>query len=698
MEKIANAPVIEHWSYSAMMSLMRNPLSFKKRYILKIYDDNYSPSAIVGQGCHKAVEQYLNGESIEDAIAAGLALVEGTTDSAIDYGKTGSREKMLKDYTAGVQMYFDELPDWKGREILGIEMRISETITDAAGEELPLPAKCFVDVLWRSTKKETFAGKSYPKGALFITDHKFVRGYSDPDDDDPARLVQCMFNFHLVLAKLDERPAAMLYDETKLSKNRDGTPQMQTFAIDFDTHPHYFDVFYHLYRDCTKYIMREDAIFLPNFADQFDGKNSYLTYTQNLIDVETPVAVPRKKTDVAFVDKKFVPSAVDEPANKDITPEEKLRKKLLEFGIPVEMHETHSNSSVTMYTMKPSRGVRMKSIEAHSKDMALALEAGSIRVQAPIMGTSMVGVEVPNKNRSVVNYAPNPAMSGTMSIPVGIDVYGKTISKDLRDMPHCLIAGSTGSGKSVMLNVLIQSLIDQMSPEEMKLVLIDPKRVELSQFKDAPHLMSKVIHELPQAIKALKWLVDEMEERYETLDKAGARKIEDYAGGDMPYIVCVVDEFADLMLTNENAIKSKTSPSYSSMRVGELRALCMSRGIDVDEKASRGGCVDMLKAQDAEDILNAVDADVEQLIVRLAQMARAVGIHVVVATQRPTVDVVTGLIKANMPTRIAFSVSTKTDSNVILDRRGAEELVGKGDMLFLDPSSKELRRLQGFYA
>jgi S-DNA-T family DNA segregation ATPase FtsK/SpoIIIE len=340
----------------------------------------------------------------------------------------------------------------------------------------------------------------------------------------------------------------------------------------------------------------------------------------------------------------------------------------------------------------------MKSIEAHSKDMALALEAGSIRVQAPIMGTSMVGVEVPNKNRSVVNYAPNPAMSGTMSIPVGIDVYGKTISKDLRDMPHCLIAGSTGSGKSVMLNVLIQSLIDQMSPEEMKLVLIDPKRVELSQFKDAPHLMSKVIHELPQAIKALKWLVDEMEERYETLDKAGARKIEDYAGGDMPYIVCVVDEFADLMLTNENAIKSKTSPSYSSMRVGELRALCMSRGIDVDEKASRGGCVDMLKAQDAEDILNAVDADVEQLIVRLAQMARAVGIHVVVATQRPTVDVVTGLIKANMPTRIAFSVSTKTDSNVILDRRGAEELVGKGDMLFLDPSSKELRRLQGFYA
>ena len=696
-QKIANTPLIDHWSYSSMMLLMRNAIQFKKRYILKIYDDNYSPAATVGQGCHKAVEQFLRGESIEDAIAEGLKLIESKSDVTIDYGKTGSREKMLKDYTAGVQMYFDERPEWEKRKVLMIEEGITDVITDIDGNHMAIPAKCFVDVVWESTRKETFAGIDFPKGSLVIEDHKFVRSYSADDEDDPAKLVQCMFNYHLVKAKLGRVPDVMIYRETKLSKNRDGSPQSQDFVVHFAQHADYFEIFFKIYNDCSAFITQDNPMFLPNFQDMFDGRNSFDTYRQNIITTDAPVVVQHKAKDVAYVDKKFIPSAVDKVANKNLAPEEKLRLKLLEFGVPVEMLETYSNSSVTMYTFRPSRGVRMKTIETHSKDMALALEAGSIRVQAPIMGTNKVGVEVPNKTRSVVNYTPNAEMSGTMVIPVGIDVYGKTISKDLRDMPHCLIAGSTGSGKSVMLNVLIQSLIDQMSPEDMKLVLIDPKRVELSQFKDTPHLMSKVIHELPQAIKALKWLVDEMEERYTTLEKAGARNISDYAGGNMPYIVCVIDEFADLMLTNENAIKSKKSPSYSSMGVIELRLLCRDRGIDIGSKASKGGCVDALKALDSEDILNAVDADVEQLIVRLAQMARAVGIHVVVATQRPTVDVVTGLIKANMPTRIAFSVSTKTDSNVILDRRGAEELVGKGDMLFLDPSNKELRRLQGYF-
>jgi S-DNA-T family DNA segregation ATPase FtsK/SpoIIIE len=424
-----------------------------------------------------------------------------------------------------------------------------------------------------------------------------------------------------------------------------------------------------------------------------------MTYTQNLIGVDTPVAIPKKKEEVQFVEKQYVPSAVDKVENRDLSPAEKIKAKLLEFGIPVEMLESYSNSSVTMYTMRPSRGVRMKSIEAHSKDIALALEARSIRVQAPIMGTNKVGVEVPNKNRSAVNYEPNMMAQGTMELPIGIDVYGNSVTKDLRDMPHLLVAGSTGSGKSVMLNVILRSLIDQMSPEDMKLVLIDPKRVELSGFKDAPHLMSKVIHEYPQAVKALKWLVDEMEDRYTILESAGVRNIADYANsGAMPYIVCVIDEFADLMLTNENALKSKKAPAYSAKNKPELFSLCQARGIEVTGEESKGTLVAMLEMQDSEDIMNAVDADVEQLIVRLAQMARAVGIHLVIATQRPSVDVITGLIKANMPTRIAFSVNTKIESNIILDRQGAEELVGKGDLLFLDPAVKELQRLQGLFA
>lgn len=266
-------------------------------------------------------------------------------------------------------------------------------------------------------------------------------------------------------------------------------------------------------------------------------------------------------------------------------------------------------------------------------------------------------------------------------------------------MPHLLVAGSTGSGKSVMLNVILRSLTDQMDPENMKLVLIDPKRVELTQFKEMPHLMSGVIHEHQHAVKALKWLVDEMEERYTILESSGARNINEYANsGEMPYIVCVIDEFADLMLTNENYIKTKKKPSYGSKNKPELQKLCLERGIMMDYGESKGMLVALLEEQDTGDIMNAVDADVEQLIVRLAQMARAVGIHLVIATQRPTVNVITGLIKANMPTRIAFSVSSRTDSSVILDQQGAEDLVGKGDLLFVDPSVKALQRLQGYYA
>lgn len=703
-------PLIEHWSYSSLMMLTRNPLAWSKRYVLKIYDDTYSPSAVVGQACHKAVEMYLKGTRIDVAIAEGLKTIESKSDATIDYGKTGSREKMLKDYTIAVQSYFDERPDWEKRKIVGIEEKMTEIIHDDRGEELPLPAKCVVDVLWEAKRPERFisaelGGREYPKGSLFIEDHKFVTSYSDPEEDDPARLVQCMFNYHVVKAKTGKAPAAMLYRETKLSKNRDNTPQSQYYVLHFEDYPHYFDVFYKLYRDCTRYISQPNQIFLPNFQDMFDGKNSYMTYTQNLIGVDTPVAVPKKTKEVEFVDKKFTESPIDRVENKDLTPEERIRLKLLEFGIPVQMLETHSNGSISMYTMKPSRGVRMKSIEAHSKDLALALEASSIRIQAPIMGTSMVGIEVPAKNRSTVNYTPNPEALGTMLIPLGTDVYGRTVSKDLRDMPHALVAGTTGSGKSVMLNVFLRSLTDQMTPEEMKLVLIDPKRVELSRFKDLPHLMSPIIYDHARAMRALKWLVEEMEERYVILQEAGARNVSEYIG-DMPYIVCVMDEFADLMMESKAGFtewqfcrdhSGKTAKQIENQH-RLMHTKTKRRKAEQEWYESVCSCAEHNDERSPDQCIKDVYPPAEELVVRLAQKARAVGIHLVLATQKPTVNVVTGLIKSNMPTRIAFSVQSKVDSMVILDRAGAEDLVGKGDMLFIDPSTKEMQRLQGFYA
>lgn len=683
------------------MTLMRNPLQFKKRYILKIYDDNYSPSAVVGQACHKAVEQYLRGVAITDAIEQGMKHIESISDVAIDYGKTGSREKMLKDYTKGIQSYFDERPQWEKRKILGIEDRMTEVIYDDTGTELPLPAKCFVDALWESTRPEVFADKEYPTGSLFIEDHKFVASYSDPHDDDPARLVQSMFNYHIVKSKTGIAPAAILYRETKFSKNADGSPQSQYLVIDFDKNRHYFPIFYNLYRDFTAYLMQPNVIFLPNFTDIFDGKNSYDTYRQNIIGVDTPMqVVPKKTKDVQFIDKSFTPSAVDKIENKDLTPSERIRLKLLEFGIPVEMGEEFSSGSVTMYTMKPSRGVRLSAIESHTKDLALALKAKSVRIQAPIAGTSLVGVEVPNEDRKVINYTYDETRDGTMLIPIGQDVYGKRIEKDLRDMPHLLVAGTTGSGKSVMLSVILKALTEQMSDADMKLVLIDPKRVELKAFEDAPHLLTRVIYDHEPAMRALKWLVDEMEERYKILENVGAKNIASYTGGDMPYVVCVIDEFADLMLETRNGFTEYSFCSQHSPynRKGELERLMHTKTKRRKKEQELVEEVHECCKLEGEDTCEENSyPSAELMIVRLAQKARAVGIHLVIATQRPTVDVVTGLIKANMPTRIAFAVPAKNDSITIIDRVGAEVLVGRGDMLWIDPASKEVQRLQGYF-
>jgi len=639
--------------------LLRNPLAFKKKYMLKIYDSTMSPSGVVGQAAHKAVELYLKKEvaSVDRAIEEGMKVLDSYSDVAIDYGKTGSREKMVKDYTIAANFYFDEIPDWESRDIIYVEEGITKVIHNEEGGEMPLPAKCYVDIVWRSTKKETFAGKTYPKGTLFIEDNKFVRSYTDPDElTDPNKLRQAFFNFLIVREELQEEPAAILYRETKLSKNKNGDPQCQYYAVDFSEVRQELTAFFQLYIDCTNYVMREDAIYLPNTSDMFDGKDAWLSYRDNLITADAPKVIHKTKADIAVVEKTYHESAPAKLENRNLEPEEKIRLKLQEFGIPVKMEETHNNASVVMYTLKPSRGVRMSSIEKHAKDIAIALEAKSIRVQAPIMGTDKVGIEVPNENRQRIDFFVDGAPAertgleaGTLNIPIGVDVYGKTMVKDLREMPHLLIAGSTGSGKSVMLNVILHSLLHQNTPQELNLVLIDPKRVELKPFAEYPHVLSRIIHKHTEAIKALKWLVTEMDERYTKLESASYRNIEDYNHDNveqMPKLVVVIDEFASLILTKERGEPSEA----------------------------------------------------ELMIVRLAQEGRAAGIHLIVATQRPSVDVVTGLIKANLPTRIAFMTTSKTDSQIVLDLSGAEELVGKGDMLFLDPSKRGLQRLQGFYA
>jgi S-DNA-T family DNA segregation ATPase FtsK/SpoIIIE len=345
-----------------------------------------------------------------------------------------------------------------------------------------------------------------------------------------------------------------------------------------------------------------------------------------------------------------------------------IRDTLAEFNIDVEMEGANIGPKVTQYTLKPPSGVKLTRITALETNIALNLAAQSLRIEAPIPGQRAVGIEVPNRKAADVrlhgiltakqwrnNHEP-------LSFAIGKDISGEAVVGELNKMPHLLIAGQTGSGKSVMINTLLTSLLYRNSPSEMKLILVDPKQVEMAPYEDIPHLLTPIITEPEKTISALKWAVNEMERRYKLLAAEKIRDIKSYnqkiqSGGKkvsvadedghpqqvdegaMPYIVIVIDELADLMMV-----------------------------------ASR---------------------DVEALIVRLAQKARAVGIHLVLATQRPSVDVITGLIKANVPARIAFTVASQIDSRTILDQIGAEKLLGQGDMLMLTPAMSKPKRIQG---
>jgi S-DNA-T family DNA segregation ATPase FtsK/SpoIIIE len=318
------------------------------------------------------------------------------------------------------------------------------------------------------------------------------------------------------------------------------------------------------------------------------------------------------------------------------------------FNIEVEMEGANIGPRVTQYTLKPPTGVKLTKITALENNLALDLAAHSIRMEAPIPGKRAVGIEVPNVKPATVRISSLlqsrewAETKGPLGFVIGKDIAGKPVVADLAKMPHLLVAGQTGSGKSVMINTLITSLLYHNSPSDLKLILVDPKQVEMAPYQDMPHLLTPVINEPEKCISALKWAVAEMERRLRTMAEVGKRNIGEYntlkQEAGMPYIVVIIDELADLM---------------------------------------------MMAAR-----------DVEALIVRLAQKARAAGIHLVLATQRPSVDVITGLIKANVPARIAFTVASQVDSRTIIDQMGAEKLLGRGDMLFLTSDMPKPKRVQ----
>ncbi|OGP62427.1 MAG: cell division protein FtsK [Deltaproteobacteria bacterium RBG_13_49_15] len=338
-----------------------------------------------------------------------------------------------------------------------------------------------------------------------------------------------------------------------------------------------------------------------------------------------------------------------------------LEKKLFDFGVTGKVVSVTPGPVITTFEYEPAPGIKISKISNLSDDLSLALRAISVRIVAPIPGKPVIGIEIPNATREIVRFKEVIGSSifeksrSKLTICLGKDIVGETVVTDLTQMPHLLIAGATGTGKSVALNGMICSMLYKATPDEVKFILIDPKRIELSVYDGIPHLIAPVVTNVKEANNALYWAVKEMERRYQILSEKRARNVKQYnqkvdlerspksekAPERLPYIVVIIDELSDLMMV-----------------------------------ASR---------------------DVEFALMRLAQMARAAGIHLILATQRPSVDVLTGVIKANFPTRLTFQVSSKTDSRTIIDTNGAENLLGSGDMLFLPPGTAKLQRIHGAY-
>lgn len=367
-----------------------------------------------------------------------------------------------------------------------------------------------------------------------------------------------------------------------------------------------------------------------------------------------PDVVTSKKTYAAKPETVFLipPSRETEDIDTRFLKEQarKLEKKLEDFSIRGEVKEIAPGPVITTFEYKPAPGIKISKIVNLENDIALALSALSVRIVAPIPGKNVIGIEVPNKKREIVRIREIieseifENFKYGLPLCLGKDIDGNPFVSDLSKMPHLLIAGATGTGKSVCLNSMITSLLYKCSPEEVKLLMIDPKRIELSLYNDIPHLITPVVTDMKKATNALNWAVKEMEQRYDLLAMEKVRNIDQYnavSEEKLPYIVIIIDELADLMMVSSR--------------------------------------------------------DVETALARLAQMARASGIHLILATQRPSVDVLTGVIKANFPTRISFQVSSKTDSRTILDTNGAEALLGNGDMIFLPPGTSKIKRLHGAY-
>jgi len=606
-------------------------------------------SFILGQAFHHAIDAFFRTpkeDPVKEGLEVGLTFIEEYPEGFIKWSSTIENKQELKEkFVYAYTIRVKELR--KDDRVMATEHIMEHDIDLEWGGKrisLPITLKGISDRIYRDEK-----------GRIVIEDDKVCYKFSDPEKIDGRKILQTIQLYFLVYAEFGEEPYKMRFVETKYTgSTKTEGDKTRAYEIVYGDNELFFDFYLRFYSDTVKALTGEQ-VYLPNVDVMFDNEVGIIAYTQRL-DVPEEKAKQEKKykvdniTDILKKNvasikkmnllKQAVSRSLVEYKNIDYSKMqdyEKIATKFMEFGIVIKYDSVVEGGAFQQYRYMPSIGVKMRSLATFSADIEQTLGVSGIRIVAPIPDTSFIGIEIPKKERSFMTLDKRIISDKKGALPIGVDLGGEIIRLSLDDMPHMLVAGATGSGKSVFLSSMIESILHQYS---LDLYLIDTKMVELSNFADKA---VSIAYDSVTARGTLSLLVETMEKRYKAMLKS---KVKNHYDAGMKKIVCVVDEFADLILSSTKPEKGEES--------------------------------------------------IENLMIRLAQKGRAAGIHLIIATQRPDKSVITGLIKANFPTKIAFATSSEMNSRIILDERGAEKLLGKGDGLISNPKFSGIKRFQGF--
>ena len=557
---------VDHYSYSSLVQFSSNPILFKIKYINKDrFDTVMGISAIIGQSFHRAMEVYYGdedgktpvneSEAIEFALKAGMEYLEAYNDGFINFTTTiPNKQKAFDLLSFAFNSYVSVKPyDNENETVISIEEKLEEYVdVEWNGKALTLPVKLkgYTDKIVRVGDK------------LKIVDYKVCSRFSDSDKIDGAKIIQAVQYYLLAYAKYGEQPYSMIFEEVKMTKNSDGTSQVREYEIIFSENSQYFDLYFRLYQDITR-ALNGEMVYVPNFYAMFDNEVAMIAYIHHL-DIEEETAKLLKKHQVdnltdllkkeihkasnmskllKAVEKQFVEAkAID---YSKMTNEDKIRTKLLEHGMLLQFDSKIEGSTVDMYRYSPSIGLKMARIRTYADDIEQVLGISGIRVLAPIQGSTLVGFEVPRVERTF----PTLPSSKGFELAIGQTIDGRTKYFDIREAPHMLVAGSTGSGKSVFLHSIIKQLIKLPNVE---LFLMDPKQVELSQYEED---VMEYRHSHSGILASLESLVEEMERRYTVMKKLKIKNISETA--DFNYKFVIIDEYADLAMKEQtgNTIK-----------------------------------------------------------------------------------------------------------------------------------------------